>query len=385
MRHRLLQETNNNEREKVTRMMMNEPELRAWLRLSRLELTPRAAGSLLDRFGGPEAVFEASESDLEKVEQLTEKGRSKVLGPVPAAIERDLQIIDTRKITLIPITSENYPASLKQIYDPPVLLYIRGSIIESDKLAIAIVGSRKASVYGKSIAEKIGKDLAGRGLTVVSGGARGIDTAAHRGALEVTGRTIAFLGCGIDVVYPAENTKLFEAIAESGAVVSEFPLGSSPEPWRFPPRNRLISGLSIGVLVCQCPLRSGALITADYALQQGKDIYAVPGNVGDERNSGCHRLIKDGAKLVESAEDILEELGIEKKSADDQAQLALPIGSMSDQERDIISLLSLDPMQVDEIIEKSSLSAPMVSGTLTVLEMKNLVKRVPGNAYVRAL
>lgn len=365
--------------------MINEQQLRAWLRLSRLELTPRAAGALIERFGGPEAVFGASESDLQQVEQLTEKGRAKVLGPVPASIERDLHLLETKRITVIPINSKDYPASLKQIYDPPLLLYVRGSIVESDKLAVAIVGSRKASVYGKSVAEKIARELAGRGLTMVSGGARGIDTAAHRGALSAEGRTIAVLGCGVDITYPAENGKLFDTISAHGAVVSEFPLGSSPEPWRFPPRNRLISGLSISLLVCQCPLRSGALITADYALQQGKDIYAVPGNVDDERNSGCHRLIKDGAKLIDGADDILEELGIEKKSEDAQSQLALPIASMSDQERDIISLLSLEPMQMDEIIEKSALSAPMVSGTLTVLEMKNLVRRVPGNAYVRAL
>ncbi|MHB9036410.1 MAG: DNA-processing protein DprA [Armatimonadota bacterium] len=365
--------------------MINELELRAWLRLSRLELSPRAAGALIERFGGPEGVFDASEAELKGVEQLTDKGLAKVLGPVPAAIERDLMLIDETAIAVIPVTSDEYPASLKQIYDPPVVLYVNGHIVESDKLAVAIVGSRKATVYGRSVAERCARDLAARGLTIVSGGARGIDTAAHKGALEVGGRTVAFLGCGIDVTYPAENKKLFEAIAQSGAVVSEFPLGSTPEPWRFPPRNRLISGLSVGVLVCQSPIRSGALITASYALEQGKDVYAVPGNVDDERNSGCHQLIKDGARLVESAEDILDELGIEKNSGDTDRQLSLPIESLNEQERTIISLLSLEPMQVDEIIEKSALTAPMVAGTLTVLEMKGTVKRVPGNAYVRAL
>ncbi|MCE5323858.1 DNA-processing protein DprA [bacterium] len=364
---------------------MSEQELRAWLRLSRLELTPRAAAALIERFGSPEAVFEASEAELQELEQLTEKGRVKILENAPAAIERDLRVIDARKIAIIPITSEKYPPNLRKIYDPPVMLYVRGEIIESDKLAVGVVGSRKANVYGKSIAENIGTVLAKRGLTIVSGGARGIDTAAHKGALEAKGRTIALLGCGIDVVYPAENAGLFDLIADSGAVVTEFPIGSAPESWRFPSRNRLISGMSMGLLVCQCPIKSGALLTADFALQQGKDIYAVPGNVDDERNSGCHQLIKDGAKLVESAEDILEELGLETNDTDVQNQLALPIESLSDQERDIISLLSLDPMQVDEIIEKSSLSAPMVSGTLTVLEMKNLIRRVPGNAYIRAL
>ncbi len=364
---------------------MDEHEVRAWLALSRLELSPRAAGALIERFGGPEAVFQASEEELKSVEQLTDKGRAKVLEPWPAAIERDMRLIDEAGVTLIPISSPDYPAKLKEIYDPPILLYIRGRLVEEDKLSIAIVGSRRATVYGLSVAERIARDLAGRGLTVVSGGARGIDTAAHKGALAAEGRTIAFLGCGVDVGYPAENRKLFDAVAESGAVVSEFPFGATPEPWRFPPRNRLISGMSMGVLVCQSPEASGALITAGYAAEQGRDVYAVPGNVDDERNRGCHALIKDGAKLVEGARDILEELGLD---GDDKGpkQLSLPIESLrNENERGIASLLSLEPMPVDEIIEKSGLPAPMVSGVLTILEMRGVVRRVPGNAYVRAL
>jgi DNA processing protein len=364
---------------------MEERELRSWLRLSRLELSPRAAVALIERFGGPEAVFEASEAELGQVEQLTDKGRAKVLEPMPAAVERDLRLVDEMGVSLIPHSSTDYPSRLKEIYDPPILLYVRGKLVESDKLAVAIVGSRRASVYGLSVAERIARDLAGRGLTVVSGGARGIDTAAHKGALAAGGRTVAFLGCGVDVGYPAENKKLFDAISENGAVVSEFPFGATPEPWRFPPRNRLISGMSLGVLVCQSPEASGALITAGYAAEQGRDVYAVPGNVDDERNRGCHALIKDGAKLVEGAEDILQELGLDGDE-ESPRQLALPIESLKNgNERKIASLLSLEPMPVDEIIDKAELPAPVVSGTLTILEMKGVVKRVPGNAYVRAL
>lgn len=364
---------------------MNESELRAWLRLSRLELSPRAAGALVESFGGPEAVFDASDAELSRIEQLTPKGLEKIRGPVPAAIDKDLGLIDKLGVTVIPCKSEDYPPNLKQIYDPPIILYIKGKLLESDKLAVAIVGSRRASVYGRSIAEGIARDLAFRGLTIVSGGARGIDTSAHKGALEAGGRTVAFLGCGIDVTYPLENKKLFEAIAGSGAVVSEFPFGSNPEPWRFPPRNRLISGMSLGVLVCQSPEASGALITASYAAEQGKDVFAVPGNVDEERNRGCHRLIKDGAKLVESPEDILEELGLACDEDKRAAQFALHVESLKGPERQIAALLSLEPVSVDEIIERSGLPAPMVSGTLTVLEMKNVVRRVPGNAYVRQL
>ena len=364
---------------------MSEQEIRSWLRLSRLELSPKSAGALIERFGNPAAIFEASESELESVEQLTAKSRVKLLEPAPAAVERDLRILEEGNVSMIPITSDDYPSQLKDIYDPPIVLYVRGRILESDKMAVAIVGSRRAVVYGLSIAERIARDLCARGLTLVSGGARGIDTAAHKGALAAGGRTIAFLGCGVDVSYPAENKKLFEAISENGAVVSEFPFGATPEPWRFPPRNRLISGMSLGVLVCQSPEASGALITAGYAAEQGKDVYAVPGNVDDERNRGCHILIKDGAKLVDSAKDILDELGLGDNEGETR-QLALPIESLKDSnERKIASLLSLEPMQIDEIIEKSGLAAPLVSGTLTILEMKSIVKRVPGNAYVRSL
>ena len=364
---------------------MDERELRSWFRVSRLELSPRASAALIERFGGPQAVFDASEAELQTVEHLTEKGRDKVLGPVPAAVERDLSVVDDMDVKLIPITSDSYPENLREIYDPPVVLYVKGEIVESDKMAIAIVGSRRASVYGRAVSERIARDLSARGLTVVSGGARGIDTAAHKGTLAAGGRTIAFLGCGIDVNYPAENKKLFESIAESGAVVSEFPLGSAPEPWRFPPRNRLISGVSLGVLVCQSPEASGALITAGCAAEQGKEVYAVPGNVDDERNVGCHKLIKDGAKLVESADDILAEHGLMEGGEDLARQIALPIESLDGDEHKIASLLSLEPMPMDEIIEKSGLPAPTASGTLTILEMKNIVRRVPGNAYVRVI
>ena len=343
------------------------------------------AGVLLEHFGTPEAVFEASESELASVASVNESARNKVLAPAPAAIERDLRLVEEMGVALVPLTSPDYPASLKEIYDPPVLLYVRGALLEQDKLSIAIVGSRRAKEYGRAIAERIAGALATRGLAIVSGGARGVDTAAHKGALAAGGRTIAFLGCGIDVTYPAENKKLFEAITESGAVVSEFPFGSAPEAWRFPPRNRLISGISLGVLVCQSPEASGALITAGYAAEHGKDVFAVPGSVVDDLNRGCHALIKDGAKLVENAEDILVELGLDSGEESSGDQLALPIESLNDAERRIASLLSLDPVQVDDIIDKCGLPAPMVAGTLTILEMKGVVKRVPGNAYVRVL
>lgn len=361
---------------------LTDQELRAWLRLSRLELPPRTAGALLERFGSVEAIFGASESDLKSVDGLSEKRRAQVLSDPPAAVERDLKLLEELNVRPIPVSSQDYPVGLKNIYDPPVLIYVKGDFGEQDRLAVGIVGSRRASHYGLQTAERIASDLAKRGLTIISGGARGVDTAAHKGALAAGGRTVAVLGCGMDICYPAENEKLFAAIAESGAVISEFPFGAQPEPWRFPPRNRLISGLSLGVVVCQSPEASGALITASYAAEQGKDVFAVPGNIDDERNRGCHALIKDGARLVENAADVLAELGLEPGEAQ---QLELPMDSLTDSELSIVRLLSLEPVQVDEIIDKCDMPAHMVAGMLTVLEMKGVIKRLPGNAYVRTL
>jgi DNA processing protein len=247
-----------------------------------------------------------------------------------------------------------------------------------------MVGSRRASIYGKSIAERMARDLAARGLVIVSGGARGIDAAANKGALAAGGRTIAVLGCGIDVSYPSEHKKLFDQIAETGVVMSEFPPGTMPEGWRFPSRNRIISALALATIVVQAPADSGALITARFAAEQGKDVFAVPGNVDDIRNEGCHALIRDGATLIESADQVLAALGIETQ-AQARAQLTLDYSQLTDEERALVELVCLEPKHVDVLIQESGLPVPKVTGTLTLLEMKGLVRRVPGNAFVRAL
>ncbi|MFQ3548425.1 MAG: DNA-processing protein DprA [Armatimonadota bacterium] len=364
---------------------MDEQTKRYWLRLSRLELNPRLANDLLEKFGSPEVIFNVSDEELLSVKRCNEKHIEKIRMPEPAVIQEDLKKLDKYDIKILTIKCKDYPQSLKNIYDPPVMLYMRGKVIERDKLSIAIVGSRKASIYGKSIAEKLSKELAQRSLTIVSGGARGIDTCAHTGALAVGGRTIAFLGCGIDIVYPAENKAMFSAISKNGAILSEFPMGSNPDPWRFPARNRLVSGISMGVLVCQSPITSGALITAEYALEQGRNVWAVPGNIDDSRNQGCHKLIKDGAGLVESAEDIFFDLGIDKKEENHTLDLDMPVESFSEDEQKIISLLSLEPVSMDDIIRESGLPVSKVSGALIMLEMKRLVKKVPGDSYVRAV
>lgn len=363
---------------------MQSAELRHWLRLSKLELAPRKLVDLLDSFSGPEAIFAASESELRSVDGLTDRIVEKLLAPEPADLDRDIDTLQSQEICVLTIRDESYPANLRQIHDPPVVLYVRGDLRESDRFSVAMVGSRRASIYGKSMAERIAKDLANRGIGITSGGARGIDASAHKGALSAGGRTIAVLGCGIDVVYPGEHKELFMQVAESGAVVSEFSPGTRPEGWRFPARNRIISGLSLALVVIQAPTDSGALITAKFAAEHGRDVFALPGNVDDIRNEGCHRLIRDGAVLIESAEHILQELGV---AAEEQRrpQLSFAFESLTDVERRLVEILSLDPKHMDEIIKESNLAAPQVTGTLTILEMKGVIKRVPGNAYVRAL
>ena len=264
-----------------------------WLALS---LTP-GVGSvlikrLLDRFKTPEIVFHASVKDLMKIEGLGEKVAGEIQkGPLEKSVKRELSLLEKVGGKIIAFNDDAYPRRLKDIYDPPALLYVRGELRREDELAVAIVGSRKTSPYGRWFTEKIGRDLACHGVTIVSGMARGIDSVAHKGALQGGGRTIAVLGCGVDVIYPSENRDLFYQIIEHGAVLSEFPMGSPPEGGHFPRRNRIISGLSIGVVIVQASAKSGSLITAGYALEQGREVFAVPGNVGAEGSRGSNQLI----------------------------------------------------------------------------------------------
>ncbi len=363
---------------------MDYSELRSWFRLSKLEIPARRAVALLEAFGSAEAIFAAGESELLAVEGISQRVAERLSAPEPDSLDEEIESLRERGVRLITLQDPDYPINLKQIYDPPVVLYVRGEFRESDRFAVAIVGSRRASVYGRSMAERIARDLARRGLLVVSGGARGIDSEAHKGALSAGGRTVAVLGCGIDVDYPPENAELFAKIESSGAVVSEFPPGAQPEAWRFPGRNRIISGLALGVLVIQAPSDSGALITSTYAAEHGRDVFALPGNVDDLRNEGCHALIRDGALLVTSADDVLEALGF-LVSEDSSKRAEVGMDSLSDVERKIVGILSLQPKHVDQVIQESELSVGEVTSALTMLEMNGIVKRVPGNAYVRTL
>ena len=286
-------------------------------------------------------------------------------------------------VQLVPRDHPDYPPLLREIPDPPPALYVRGTLAAEDRRAVAIVGSRQVSEYGKRVAYRFGRELAEAGLTVVSGLARGTDTAAHRGALEGGGRTLACLGCGVDVAYPYENRDLAKAIAGSGALLSEYPLTAPPDAWHFPSRNRIISGLSLGVVVVEAPQGSGALITTDCAVDQNREVFAVPGSIENPRSRGPHALIRDGARLVESVEDILRELRL------DGSQQTLDLGlddappDLSTDEAALYALLSHEAQPVDDLILETGLPAATVGGALVTLELKGCARRLPGNMYIR--
>jgi len=297
-----------------------------------------------------------------------------------------------RKIT---IDDAEYPKNLKNIHTPPKQLYVNGTLLESDEMAVAIVGSRRASIYGLETAEKLGFELAVRGVTVVSGMAIGIDSAGHRGALKAKGRTIAVMGSGHGFIYPPQNKKMYEEIAATAAVITEYEDDVEPFPGQFPARNRIISGLSLGVVVVEAAKDSGALITANFAAEQGRTVFAVPGKVSSTTSSGTNELIRDGACLIQSVDDILEELSIkeitppkaEGREAIDgkiaRQTKAYIYNSLTEDERKIYKNLSDEPMYVDEVIEKAGIEQAKASKILLDLELKKLIVQLPGKQFVK--
>lgn len=390
-------------------------EQRSWVTLA---LVPGVGTAmfirLLARFRTPEAVLNASRKSLEEV-----------VGPKLA--ERIAQYSDVADVagqeaamakysaSLITLEDPAYPLRLAEIYDPPLLLFVRGRMLEAELPCVAIVGTRRATPYGIRMAEKFGRELAARGITVVSGMANGIDTAAHRGALEAGGNTIAVLGCGVDVVYPQQNADLMKEIIARGSVVSQFPMGTSPSPGHFPYRNRIISGMSLGTLVIEAPLSSGALITARQAAEQGREVFAIPGQIGVTNSQGPHLLIREGAKLVESIEDILVELELPAsvraparpqpvpanvtdvrepapvtrppiallKPQTAPAQRAEPakVSASTNEERQILGALSPNGSHVDEIAQTCRVSVSQALSALTLLELKGLVRQFSGKRF----
>ena len=336
---------------------------------------------LLKEFKSPSGILDAGFESLAGV-----KGIGKVIaGAISTArskydINKELELIRDSGAEVITFFDKRYPENLKDIYDPPVLLYVKGILKPEDKLSVAIVGSRRCTQYGLNTAERIAAGLAFSGITVVSGLARGIDTAAHKGALKNGGRTIAVLGNGLCSVYPPENKSIADDIIKNGAVISEFPMEMLPHKQNFPCRNRIISGISKGVLVVEAAEKSGALITADFAAEQGRDVFAVPGEINKPSSSGTNKLIRDGAKLIESVDDIIEELGIERKR-DVHKEKGQKILSGA-HEQDIYDMLSDEPCDIDTIAEGLSLKSQQATTALLKMELKGIIRQLPGRFLV---
>jgi len=342
---------------------------------------PMRLRALLDYFGDVERAWHAPSGELHRA-GLDRRSLERLLA-ARATLDLDQEMERIAAIGAHVLTWENpdYPRLLREIPDPPPVLYVRGTLTEEDAWAVAIVGTRRALAYGREVTRRLATALARSGITIVSGLARGIDAEAHRAALEAGGRTIAVLGCGIDRIYPPEHRKLASEIIAHGALVSDYSLGTEPEGSNFPPRNRIISGLSLGVLVTQAGIRSGALITASYAAEHGRDVFAVPGSILVRGHAGTNALIQDGAKVVLGPEDILEELNLTMVAEHVEARQVLPA---DETEASLLACLSTEPVHVDELQQQSGLPIAQVTSTLALMELKGLVRQVGGMKYVVA-
>jgi DNA processing protein len=355
-----------------------------WLRLANLQLQPRLANSLLEAFGQPDRLFAASVAEIEAAGGFTDKQTARILDPTFVPTQAQWDYVARASVRAVGRSEPDYPRSLLNVVDGPPVILMRGTLEERDRFAVGLVGTRHASAYGRSVTARMARDLVGAGLTIVSGGAIGIDSVAHRATLEAGGRTLVVLGCGLDVPYPRESQGLFDQVVARnlGAVLTEFPLGAAPEPWRFPARNRIISGLSMGVVVVEAGAQSGALLTAGIAADQGREVMAVPGNIDNPYARGTNGLLRDGAALVEGAPDVLQALGI----------LALkpppgppPSVELSPAQRRLIECLSLSPKHIDALAVEAGLAPTDTSVQLTMLELSGIVRRLPGNTYIRVL
>lgn len=375
-------------------------DLADWIALNLVRgIGPRTANQLLSRFGSPAGVFAASRLALQKEglkpDTLQELKDSAILEKANAEIER-LEKLNAQVITL---EDDEYPDLLREIHDPPIALYVRGDLQKAmERPALAVVGSRRCSTYGVNVAESLSRDLASHGLTIVSGLARGIDAGAHRGTLEAGGQTIAVVGTGLETTYPKEHRKLEEQIIANGAVISEFPLGTPPLPQNFPYRNRILSGLCFGVLIVEASEHSGSLITARLAYEQGREVFAVPGNITSQTSFGPNFLIKDGAKLVQIWRDVVDELpreakeklfGIERPVAPNASSNVQPIFeavALSDDERKILDILSTDvPAHVDQLLISSEMNSSDLMNALLGLEMKDRIRQLPGKSFIKRM
>jgi DNA processing protein len=361
----------------------------AFIALNLIEhVGPVRVRQLLDCFGDAPAILSASKPQLLQVRGIGEDTADAICGWENSVdLAGELQRVKEFGCHVLTQADEEYPELLRQIYDPPIALYVKGTLTPQDKNSVALVGSRQTTSYGVETARKLGYQLAYVGVTVVSGGARGIDTAAHQGALAAKGRTIAVLGTGINLVFPPENAELFERIAANGAVLTQFPFNRPADKQTFPIRNRIVAGMTLGTVVVEANLNSGALITANFATDYGRQVFAVPGRIDSPRSKGCHDLIKKGAKLCEGAEDVLSEFEYlfpaSNKPASPAETGVLPALTLSDNESKILAVVTQEETHIDEVIRASSLPASAVSVGLLSLEMKRLVRQLPGKLFVR--
>jgi len=377
----------------------NSKDIEKWLKLIRAdEVGPVTFGKLLKRFGSVDAALGASVSQLMKVEGIG----SVIAERIAASRDKfdscaEVELAGKLGVWLVHMEDPQYPPVLKQIYDPPPVLYIKGTLSREHNLGVAIVGSRRCSLYGQEQASRLAHLLAAAGFTIISGMARGIDTAAHTGALAAEGRTLAVQGCGLARIFPPENAKLFELISASGACISELPLQTEPLAENFPPRNRIIAGLSLGTIIIEAGLRSGALITAKAALESNREVMAVPGKIDSPLSQGSHYLIKQGAKLIESVEDVMEALGYIGEQLKEYAALTANEATerveaplfetaklnLKGNEKTIYDTLGKEPLHIDQVIADTNLPAGTVNAAVVSLRLKGLIKQLPGNLFAK--
>jgi DNA processing protein len=383
---------------------MDQESLKYWIALRAVEEVGCVGfRTLLQSFSTPQEVFSATAQTLRVIPGIGPKTADHIRSFSDWGMaEREIERARELEVAIVTCQDPTYPGNLLNIYDYPPFLYVKGSL-NPEEICVAVVGSRLASVYGRYTTEKISRELALQGITIVSGLARGIDAAAHRGALAGKGRTIAVLGCGLDIIYPPENEGLAGAVAAHGALVTEFPFGTPPNAPNFPSRNRIISGISLGVVVVEAGEKSGSLITARIAAEQGRSVFAVPGEIGSAGSRGTHRLIKQGAMLIENVEDILEEIlpqatipstsnrlsptsqadGAEPAPDEKEVLPAKNIERLGDVERKLLTLIPTRPVDIDTLITSSGLTAQEVLNALLILELRGLIRQMPGKQFLR--
>ena len=365
---------------------MPKSDIKYWVGFSLIPGVGRARFAKLESyFGTLEQAWQASPTQLQAAELETRVLQEIVDWRPRINLEAEMERLDRFGVAALTWKDPGYPARLKEIYDCPPLLYMRGQLLPQDEWCLAVVGTRRPTLYGKQVTQELVSELARRGVTIVSGLARGVDAEAHRAALEVGGRTLAIFACGLDIVYPSEHAHLAQQIMSQGALLSDYPLGTRPKAEHFPRRNRIMSGLSLGTLVIEAGDSSGALITAGRAVEQNREVFAVPGSILSPASRGTNRLIQDGAKLVRSYTDVLEELNLTARVQPQPEQLEMrELLPVDDTEAVLLKKLSAQPTHIDEVCRESGLPISLVSSTMALLEIKGLVKQVGAMNYVLA-